>query len=454
MKIDLILPARLALRLRVLSTISILSACSNATAMTLQEAQQRAIQNDPWQYMSQLQEQALVADSSAAATLPNPVLSLGVANLPTDGWQFNQEAMTQLKVGISQQFARGDSLELSRRQLLNQAAKHPYLRQDRQAKLRVMVAKLWLNAATAEQRMQIVASSRPLFVQLGDIAQASYAAAQGRTRQQDIIQAQIEIARLDDKLKALLSERDSKLANLSEWLAPSDSQAITDITLSANWPAIALPSASVQQMLQQQDNSRLAQLLQQHPAMLAAQQQIHAQLDGVQLARQKYQAQWGVNASYAYRDDAPNGSSRADFFSVGISVDLPFFNQQRQDKSLESAKLQAEASKTEQRLLLRNLLSQAIDNWQSAKHTGARIEHFKQRILPQLAEQAESSLNAYTTDAGDFSEVMRARIAQLNAQLELVQLQNELAQYQVQLQYYFAPADGSTTHTNLSGESQ
>ena len=440
--------------LRLFATIGVLSASCHATTLSLEQAQQLAVQRDLRQQMSMMQEQALVADSSAAATQPDPVLSLGLANLPTDSWQFNQEAMTQLKVGLSQQFARGDSLELNRRQLLNQAAKHPWLRQDRQAKLKVMVAKQWLDAFTAELRIQIITSSRPFFVQLSDIAQASYAAAQGRTRQQDIIQAQVEIARLDDKLSALLTERDSKLANLTEWLLSPDTPAIGDFSISTHRPTIALPSAPIQQLLQQQNKTQLAQVLQQHPAMLAAQQQIYAQLDGVELAKQKYQPQWGVNASYAYRDDAPNGSSRADFFSVGVSVDLPFFSHQRQDKALESARLQAEASKTEQHLLLRNLLAQAINNWQSAQHTAARITHFEQLILPQMAQHTESTLNAYTADAGDFGDVMRAKIAELNTQLELIKLQNELAQYQVQLQYYFPSTADATAHMPITGDSQ
>jgi outer membrane protein TolC len=163
----------------------------------------------------------------------------------------------------------------------------------------------------------------------------------------------------------------------------------------------------------------------------------------VELAQQKYQAQWGVNASYAYRDDDVNGNSRADFFSVGFSLDLPLFTNNRQDKEVESATLQAEAAKTEQQLLLRNLLAQALNNWQAAQHTQKRIQQFEQVILPQLSEQADATLNAYTSDNGDFGDVMRSRIAQLNTELELIKLQNELAQYQVQLLYYFKPTNFS-----------
>ena len=40
---------------------------------------------------------------------------------------------------------------------------------------------------------------------------------------------------------------------------------------------------------------------------------------------------------------------------------------------------------------------------------------YKNDLLPQMHEQAEASLTAYTNDDGDFAEVVRARIAELNA---------------------------------------
>ena len=442
MSFTLLSSAHLRSLLPVLTPLVFAVVPSTVAALSMQEAQQLAVQYDPWQQASNLQEQALRADSSVAATMSDPVLSVGLANLPTDGFQFNQEGMTQLKVGLSQQFARGDSLEIKRRQFLNLAARHPQLRADRQEKLKVTVAKLWLDAFTAQQRMHIVEASRPLFVQLSDIVEASYGSAQGRTRQQDVIQAQVEIARLDDRLSALATEHDSKLASLAEWLYDNDNYA-EDLTLSDTWPQIEQPDAKILHLLQQQNKSQLAQILGLHPSMLAAEQQIKSQLNGVELAQQKYKPQWGVNASYAYRADDVNGNSRADFFSVGFSLDLPLFANERQDKEVESASLQAEAAKTEQQLLLRNLLAQALNNWQAAQHTQQRIQQFEQVILPQLAEQADATLNAYTSDNGDFGDVMRSRIAQLNTELDLIKLQNELAQYQVQLLYYFKPTNFS-----------
>ena len=53
-------------------------------------------------------------------------------NLPTDGFAFDQEGMTQFKVGLSQQFSRGDSLALQQQALKQSVEQYPWLRADRQ----------------------------------------------------------------------------------------------------------------------------------------------------------------------------------------------------------------------------------------------------------------------------------------------------------------------------------
>jgi outer membrane protein TolC len=184
---------------------------------------------------------------------------------------------------------------------------------------------------------------------------------------------------------------------------------------------------------------------------MAIEQQIKSSQSAVNLAEQKYQPQWGVNASYAYRDNDPLGNTRADFFSIGVTVDVPFFTANKQDKEVEASRLQAESIKTDKQLLLRQLLAQMLSTWRTLDSLNQRIEHYLQKILPQMAEQSEAALNAYTSDEGDFSEVMRARIAQLNTELDVIKLQNEQAKSRIQLDYFFTTKNNQAP-LNAMGE--
>ena len=436
---------RLSLRLIVmlLSTLPF-SVCAS---ISMQDAVKIAIQHDPWLTGNQLQERALRAASQAANNLPDPTLSMALLNLPSDGFAFDQEPMTQIKVGLAQTFPRGNSLAIKQKYLIFQADKHPYQREDRKAKIQVAVSQLWLDTIKADQTIRLIRRDRVLFEQLVDIVKASYSSAQGNTRQQDVISAQLELARLDDRLTAVNSQRDIALTNLSQWLTPSAQRAVAKtFAEKISHPLPFLPHELVNDikvLLQREDNTGLLQLLTRHPALLAIEQSAKAGGIAVNLAKQKYKPQWGVDVSYAYRHDSQLGQSRADFFSIGITVDVPLFGYAKQDSEVLASRLTAEVIETDKRLLQQRMLAQMLSLYQQEVRFVQREEGFLSAILPQVQEQADASLSAYTTDDGDFSEVMRARIAQLNAQIDLIDIQIEKFKIRIQLGYFL---EG---HTNL-----
>ena len=83
---------------------------SAGTPLTLERAVKAAQLNDPWLVGNRHSQDAIESMSVAAGTLPDPQVSLGLANVPTDTFDFDQEPMTQFKVGVTQMFPRGDSL--------------------------------------------------------------------------------------------------------------------------------------------------------------------------------------------------------------------------------------------------------------------------------------------------------------------------------------------------------
>lgn len=203
-----------------------------------------------------------------------------------------------------------------------------------------------------------------------------------------------------------------------------------------------------------------------HPAVVAVDKKVNATKTGIKLAQQKYKPEWGVNASYGYRGDDPMGASRADLFSVGVTFDLPIFTEDRQDNEVRSAVSKTEAIKTEKLLLLRQLLGA----YTSAKGRLLRLKNrqhlYQTKLLPQTHEQAEAALTAYTNDDGDFSEVVRARIAVLNAEIDNLTLNVEEQKVHLELNYLFMGginstmtnngphADNSRQYAMMSGESK
>ena len=442
----------LALILTTLSLTIASAAAYSQGVLSFERAITLAQQYDPWLKGNKHQQNALLALSRAVETLPDPKVSFAIVNLPTKGFDFSQEAMTQFKVGLGQTFPRGDTLAIKNQQLTFQSEAYPFERQDRQAKIVVTVGSLWLDAYRIQQSLILIEKNRALFEQLADITQASYSSALGKTRQQDIVRAQLELTRLDVQLDQLAQQKSHYEGQLVPWLSRylidnnTDDQAeaftLHDISLGDSL-GDSLVDINLQQSAliftpEWQKPEQLVTYFTQHPAVMAIDKKIKATQTGVSLAQQKYKPQWGVNASYGYRDDDPSGHSRADFMSVAVTFDLPIFTENRQDQEVKSAIAQTEASKTEKVLLLRQLFGAYASGKGRLLRINDRLVLYRSKLLPQTHDQAEASLTAYTNDDGDFSEVVRAKIAVLNAEIEQLAIEVEQQKIILELNYLFA----------------
>jgi outer membrane protein TolC len=421
-----------------------------STPLSFEQTIRIAQNNDPWLTGSSHKQNALESMSIAVNTLPDPKMSISIANLPVNGFDFSQEGMTQAKVGISQMFPRGDTLEIKSQQLKTQSEAYPYQRKDRESKVAVIVGTLWLDAYRVEQSIALIERSRALFEQLVGVAEASYSSAVGKTRQQDIVRSQLELTRLEERLDILGQQKYRFKGMLSQWLTTfSDEQAshndtflesdftLHNIDLSQTLPLIDLVNTDLVLDDKYLKPIELIKYFSNHPSVIAIEMKVSAFKTGIKLAKQKHKPEWGVNASYGYRADDPFSRSRADLFSVGVTFDLPLFTESRQDKEVQSAISETEAVKTEKLLLLRQLLGSYISAKGRLLRLIDRKIRYKTKLLPQIYDQAEASLTAYTNDVGDFFDVVRARISVLNAEIDELTLNVEEQKIRLELNYLF-----------------
>ncbi|WP_417707913.1 TolC family protein [Rheinheimera aquimaris] len=403
--------------------------------LKLEQAVALAVDADPWLTGSQFTQEALNDEAIAAATLPDPRVSLMAGNFPVDTFDLNQEAMTQLSVGVSQMFPRGDSLALAQHQKQQLAEQHPLLRLDRKAKVSAMVSQLWLEAFKAQESIRLIEQDRALFEQLVDAAKAGYSSALGRARQQDVIRAQLELTRLEDRLTMLRQQQQAAQKRLTEWIGAPATAPLAPVL-----PTQSLSRPLSAPTIKQASEHTRYEWIRHHPALRALDQRIDATQTGIDLAKQKYKPEWGLSAQYGYRDNDPMGRDRADLFSVGVTFDLPLFTGNRQDKEVSAAVNRTEAIKTEKHLLGRRLMAELETASVQLARLDERQALYADQLLPQMAEQAEASLTAYNNDDGDFAEAVRARIAELNAKVDALAIAVDRQKTIAQINYLLAEA--------------
>lgn len=415
--------------------------------MPLDVAIAQAQKNDPWLVENQFTQDSLESQSIAAGTLPDPTVSLGLLNMPTDSLDFNQEGMTQLKVGISQMFPRGDVLQLQSTKLQLLSGQNPYLREDRKEKMSVMVTGLWLDAFNAKESIRLIEKDRDLFEQLVDISEASYSTAFGGTQQQDVIRAQLELTRLDDRLTKLNQQQEVAQKQLTQWVSGQFIAEYTDTAIVARditsievdshiLPQLVLRQTELMQLAEAEFTEQFTRYLMKHPLIKALESRINASNTDVELAKQKYKSQWSINAGYGYRANDMAGNDRPDLFSLGVDFDLPLFTTNKQDKQVQAAVSDAGAIKTQKWLLLRKMIADFEASRVQLQRLDQRYKLYQQKLLPQINEQVEAALTAYTNDTGDFAEVVRARIDVLNAKIDNLGIEVDRQKTISQLNYY------------------
>ncbi|MEE4110296.1 MAG: TolC family protein [Halieaceae bacterium] len=422
---------------------------SLAAPISLPGALKLAGEHDPWIDRSSQIEAALAERGQAAAALPDPVLSLGVANLPTDSFRFDQEQMTQARIGVTQRLPRGKSRALEQQRFMDLKDREPQERARRRAEVQRDVTLAWLAAWRAQRSAALLEDSRGLFAYLVELARSRYTTALGRAQQQDVVRSELELTRLDDRLYRRRSDRDAALATLAGWLVdPRDGpQGMTLTAVEDAAPELDLPVPGIADLEAAALDAMLASRLQAHPELRSLDQRIAASRTERELAEQAYRPALAINASYGYRDDAPTGDARADFFSVGVALDLPLFTASRQDPQVRAATADTESLRTERALLLRDLHARVRVRLARLRQLEQRADLYRTQLLPQMTEQAAAYLSAYRADEADFSDVVSARVDELNARIEAVQVDAERFGTIAELNYLLAavPATGDAS---------
>jgi len=380
--------------------------------LTLAEAEDIALAGEPGYEALVARAEAFEEQAVAAGQLPDPVLRVGLENYPIDGSGFSAEGMTQAKLGIRQAFPRGRIRELGSEQM---RARADVFDQGADARLREVLASVrngWLEAYYSHQSWSLVNESRPFFADLVTITRSMYAV--GRKSQHDVLRAELELSRLDDRLIEADRARSEAQASLSRWLGQNAHRPI----------AMKLPGWEALPQL-----PALREGLVAHPALAAANADVSAQQAAVDMAEENQKPGWALDLGYGYREGyQPDGQPRSDFVSLAVTVDLPFFSKNRQDRKVAAALSERSAAKYSRSALEAQLNSELDAEYARWQDLTRRLELYESRILQQSQGQAQAALLAYQSDTADFSDVMRGYIDDLNTRLEHIRLQVERAQ--------------------------
>ena len=381
--------------------IFFLSVFNPVSALTLSEAENIALNNDPLTQSYQAVARAWFNNAVADNQLPDPKLRFGMYNLPLDDLSVSREPSTQLRFGVQQSFPKGDSLALKHDQSAWYAKGELARSQDRKWQLKRTVREDFLNLYYQVEALRIIRASRKLFSQLVDITEAHYAA--GRVNQQDVLRADLELSRLDDRDVKIQTEEDVLRAKLSQWLGEVAWQ-----KLSIEFPA--LPEFA--------NGAEVNSLISRHPAIEVETTKLEASKKNIAIAQQQYKAGWGLGLEYRKRfGENVDGSERENMMAAMVTLDVPLFTDKRQDKRVAATEEKMLAVRLTRDDKLRQLKRLYESSSLKLKGLTERHKRYHNDLLKSAKNNSSAALKAYQSGVTEFTSLMRAHITELDIRL-------------------------------------
>lgn len=343
---------------------------------------------------------ALEAEVHAAGTWEDPMIGLGLVNVPIDSFDLNKEPMTQKVITLSQRLPWFGKLDLKSKKAALDAAKLSLTVKAKEQALLRELADNYYELGFVSSSQQINDQLIGHLNQIVDIAASRYTA--GKGLQQDVLQAQVEHSRLLEERNALKRQRRVLEERINGLLNRSAFVPVTPPTLS-ELPQLPLSEASL---------TRKA--LVGNPELAALRIEIELAAVEVDLARKAYYPDPDLRLSYGQRDADPAGNDRSDFISGTIVFSLPVWAKQKQGRKKEAALNRREAA----RLQYQDYASQLPFRISALLNELDQIRSnhglYNEALVIQAQQWAESAMIAYQVGKIDFNAMISSRLRVLN----------------------------------------
>ncbi|WP_254451673.1 TolC family protein [Duganella vulcania] len=409
--------------------LSFLAAIHGALAapqpLTLGEAQMRAVARS-----RQLgaQDQAITAANEmavAAGQRPDPVLKVGIDNLPVSGadrLSLGNDFMTMRRIGLSQELTRADKLHWRSARYQIEGDKALAQKDVALAAIQRDTAIAWLEVFYTEQMVSAVSAQLAVSRQEIEAAEGAYRG--GRGSSADILAARSALLALDDRASEIGRRQRTAYTMLARWTGED-----TSVAGAPDINRIRLDPASL--------DTDLAH----HPEISVLNKQEDIAQADANLARANQHTDWSVEVAFQQR-----GPAYANMVSVGISVPLQWDRKNRQDRELAAKLALVEQTKAERDEMLRGHVAETrstIIAWQSGRERTAR---YTRESLPLASERSQAVLAAYRGGKAPLADVLVARRGEVELRLQALEVELETARLWAQLNFLF-PEGGTAQHS-------
>ncbi len=371
-----------------------LLAATPAAAQSFDELAVRLLEH-PEVVVLREQAQAQRELSSAAGALPDPVIALGVNNVPVSDPSFDQFLPSNKAIEFRQRIPNGRLRDAVASSANASALADSLQAAHRLSALRAELAATLAAKASVRERIALVSQRRETLDELGDVVASEIEA--GRAVIFRV--AEVDIAR---------AETARELATLNGELARLDAALVALVGIAADAPP---PPLEPPDWRADAEGFFAVQL---------AQAGIGVANAGLDEAEAGYRPEWGFNVMYQQREAGADGADFPgdDWFSASLSFTVPLWSRSSQAPRVRAASARQRAAHSRLEAVTREALARF-----ASLEAAATAADESARMLGDTRSAVEAQVRSLTVNyeggLGTYPPVLEARIAGLELKSQL-----------------------------------
>ena len=346
------------------------------------------------------------------SNLPDPMLTLGLANLPTNSFSFTQEPMTGKIVGLSQAFPfpgkLGSVADVAKKDaeiISSEIA-------DAKNEIKKIISQNYWELVFVRKAIDVADQNKRLLKDISEVVRANYAVS--KANQQNLLKVELERTNITDKIEELKSKENSITAMINAQLLRD-----AKFYIQTN----DLPSLDYMILTE----SKLDSLAKSYRPFL----------EGIQTAKQKavlmedlarydYYPNFNLALQYSQRDKISSTNMPLnDFFSVMVGITLPLNYGGKVASKVEEAVAMQNMYEEQYQYSLQMLNSSFGSSLAKINSLQERIKLIEEALLPQAQQNYAASLSSYQVSQIDFINVIDAQNKLYQVETNLYRLKSE-----------------------------
>ena len=415
--------SRTLCRISVLLALALCTSSAHAQSngLTLSEALQLSLQRSSLTKAANASVLASRESAAKADQLPDPMLKVGIDNLPVTGndrYSTTSDFMTMRRIGIEQQWVSSDKriARSERAQRAVEIEESTYL--ESVAKVREEAAKAWINVLYGQRTLALVSAMEK---EAADDLNAMNAAHRGaKANASEVMQAQLSFSQTQDATRKNTQDLKNARLALSRWTG--------------------MPAATVAdetpKLISHVSGLSVEELEKYHPMLLSARRAVNLADADSTVASRESNPDWSVEAAYSQR-----GSQYSNMVSFGISIPLAVNRAQKQNRDIAEKSALGTKARMQYEETLRELQTEIENQSSTLESLKTRVTQLNAQLLPPASQQVELATATYRSGAGSLSGIFNAKKMLLERRLQITELEREAALTWAALEYHVVPHD-------------